>query len=43
MYEVVCGEDVFSADSWAEIREIWEECVFALGAEDVEILIRFVE
>jgi hypothetical protein len=42
MYELKCGEDVFVVDSWSEVREMWEEIVMALGAEDAEMSVRFV-
>jgi hypothetical protein len=41
MFEVKCGEETFVLDSWAEVTEMWGEIVWAEGALDAEMTVRF--
>ena len=41
MFEVKCGENTFVLESWVEVEEMWEEIVWALGAEDAEITVKY--
>jgi len=41
MFEVKCGEETFVLDSWTEVEKMWNEIVWAVGAVDAEITVRY--
>lgn len=41
MYTIISGDESFTVDSWTEVKEMWEEIVFAEGAEDAEMTLKF--
>ena len=42
MYEITSEEDIFYADTWEEIKDLWDDIVFAMGAEDATMTIKYV-
>lgn len=42
MYEVAVGEDVFTVETWDEVTTLWTDHVWAVGADDAELTVKFV-
>ena len=42
MYAVTCGIDVFFVETFEEVREIFEDYLMAIGAEDAVMSVRMV-
>ena len=42
VFEVRVGDNVFYAQTWDEVHSIWNEHVWAVGAEDAGMTVKFV-